>query len=58
MNPDSHLNERRPQEYLLFALAVIGFGGGSIGIILSSPGLALTGAVVSLLALWCFLPRR
>ena len=57
MNDDSDSTPRSPGDYLLFALAFIGFVIEVGGMILSSPFLASTGTAISLLALLCFLPR-
>ena len=54
MHDNSNSSRRRPEEYLLFALAFIGFGVAGSGVIVSSPGIAFTGALLSLLALGCF----
>ena len=57
MHDDSDSTDRRPEDYLPFTLAFVGFAGASGGVVLSSPAIAFTGAAVSLLALWCFLLR-
>ena len=55
MYDNSDSSGRRAEEYLLFALAFIGFVVAGSGVIVSSPGIAITGAIFSLLALGCFL---
>jgi hypothetical protein len=57
MHDDSDSTSRSREDYLLFAIAFVGFTGAAGGIVLSSPGFAVTGAAISLLALWCFLQR-
>jgi hypothetical protein len=58
MNENSDPTERRAGDYLLFAAVFIGFIVGGVGVILSSPGIAFTGAAISLLVFWCGLGRR
>ena len=55
MHDSSDSTDRRAEDYLLFALACLGFGAAAAGVVLSSVGLALTGTIVLLLALWAFL---
>jgi hypothetical protein len=55
MHDNSDSTRRRPEEYLFFALAFIGFGVAGSGVVVSSPGIAVIGATLSLLALGCFL---
>ena len=55
MHDSSDSKGRKPEKYLLFALTFIGFGVAGSGVIVSSPGIAVTGATLSLLALGCFL---
>ncbi len=57
MRDDSDSVNRRAEEYLLFALTFIGFLIAGSGIIVASSGIAFTGAMISLLALWCSLGR-
>jgi hypothetical protein len=57
MHDDSDSTDRSLDDYLLFTVAFAGFACASGGVVLSSPALALTGAIISLLALWCFLLR-
>jgi hypothetical protein len=57
MHDNSESSPRRPEEYLLFALAFIGFGVAGSGIIVSSPAVAFAGAGLSLFALACFILR-
>ncbi len=57
MHHNSDSSARRPEEYLLFALAFIGFGVAATGVIAGSPAIACTGAILLLLALGCFLLR-
>jgi hypothetical protein len=56
MHHNSDSSGRRPEEYLQFALAFIGFGVAGTGVIVSSPAIACMGAILLLLALGCFLP--
>jgi hypothetical protein len=57
MHDSSDSTDRSLDEHLLFAIAFLGFVGAMGGVVLSSPGLACTGAATSLLALGCFLRR-
>jgi hypothetical protein len=57
MNDHHQAAERRPEEYVLFALTFAGLGTAGGGIVLCLPGLALTGAMLSLLTLLAFLGR-
>lgn len=57
MHNDSDSTDRSLEDYLLFTVAFAGFACASGGVVLSSPAIALTGAAISLLALWCFLLR-
>jgi hypothetical protein len=57
MHDSSDSTDRSLGEYLLFAIAFLGLGGAAGGVVLSSPGLAGSGAAISLLALWRFLLR-
>jgi len=50
MHRDMDRNERSSTEYLLFALAFLGFGIAAAGIVLASPFLALSGLAVMLIA--------
>ena len=54
MNDYSDSTDRRPVEYLLFALGFAGFMLGGGGIVLLCPALALTGAILLLLAVCSF----
>jgi hypothetical protein len=57
--PDySDSTDRRPGDYLRYAIAFIGFVIAGGGLIVSSPAVALTGATMLLLAVLSFLPRR
>jgi hypothetical protein len=47
----SDSTDRRPGEYVLFALVFLGFLIAAGGLTLSSPGVAVTGAALVLLAL-------
>ena len=47
--------ERRPGEYLLFAVVFAGFVIASSGVIVSSSGIAIAGGGLTLVALWRFL---
>ncbi len=51
-------NGRKPGDYILFAVAFVGFVIAVAGIEVSSPSTTLTGAIVCLLALLGFVPRR
>ena len=51
MRNNSDSSHRRAEEYVLFALAFIGIAIAACGVIASSPGLAVTGAIIALLAL-------
>ena len=55
MHDNSDSTSRRAEEYILFALAFIGFVTAATGIIASSSGIALTGGILLLFALGCFL---
>jgi hypothetical protein len=55
MHDESDSNDRRPEEYLLFAFAFVGFATAMSGIIVSSPAVTFVGAAVSLFALTGFL---
>jgi hypothetical protein len=55
MRDESDSTDRRPEEYLLFAFAFLGFAAAMSGIIVSSPAVTFFGAAVSLLALAGFL---
>ncbi len=55
MRDSSDSAGRSVGEYLLFTIASLGFAIAVGGVVLSSTGLACTGAVASLLALWRFL---
>ena len=55
MSDESDSSGPRPEEYLLFALAFISFLVAGGGVIVSSPRIALTGTILSLLALGCLL---
>ena len=47
-------SDRKPAEYVMFALAFIGFGIGLGGVILSLPAAAVFGAVILLLGVAAF----
>lgn len=55
-NPDS--TDRRPAEYLLFACAFGGLVVAGGGVILCSPGIAVTGATICLLTVLGLLGRN
>jgi hypothetical protein len=57
MHDNSGWRERSLEECLLFGMACVGLLGGLAGIVLSSSGLAVTGAAISLLTLLGFLRR-
>jgi hypothetical protein len=57
MHDDTDSTDRSVGDYLLFTVSFVGFISASGGVVLSSPTLALAGAVISLLAVWCFLLR-
>jgi len=48
---------RRAGDFVLFALAFVGFVVAVGGVIVSSAFLALSGGAISMLAVLCFLPR-
>ena len=54
-NDYSDSTPRSVGDFLLFALAFLGFAAAAGGVIVSSPGMALTGTVVTLAAVWCLL---
>ncbi len=54
MNRNEDSTDRRPGEYFLFALGFGGFLIGASGLGLSVAGLALTGAIIFLLAVAAF----
>jgi hypothetical protein len=56
MHDHSDSSCRRPEDYLFFALTFIGFVIAGSGVIVSSPGITVMGAILSLLALACFIP--
>ena len=55
MRDDSDSSGRRAEEYVLFALAFIGFVVAGSGVIVSSPAIASMGMILMLFALGCFL---
>jgi len=57
MHDNADATDRRPEEFLLFAVTFLGFGAATGGIIISSPAIAAFGAAISLLGLLCFLLR-
>jgi hypothetical protein len=57
MRHNSQSSDRSPEDYLLFAIAVVGFVIAGGGVILSSPAIALAGVGITLLVLGCFLAR-
>jgi len=50
----SESNDRGSADYVLFALAFLGFMLGLSGVILASLGLALTGFFILLFSLLCY----
>ena len=57
--PETNMNyfdstDRRTADYVLFALAFIGFLLAAGGVVMGSPPGALTGAIILLLAILCF----
>jgi hypothetical protein len=50
--------DRRPGEYFLFALGFAGFMIASAGLVLSVPGLALTGVIILLISVAAFSGAR
>jgi hypothetical protein len=46
--------ERPARDYLLFAVAFLGFGIASGGVVLASPFLAISGLLVLLFGVACF----
>ena len=57
MHNDSNSTDRKPGDYVLFAIAFLGLVVAGVGVIVSSAPLALSGATILLLSLVCFLPR-
>ena len=58
MRDESDSSDRKQVDYLLFALAFASFVVASGGVIISSPQLALAGAMILVIALLGFLPLR
>ena len=54
MNDFSDSTDRKPVEFVLFALAFVGFILGAAGMVLTSLPVALIGTVILLLAVSCF----
>ena len=54
MNIYDDSTDRRPGEYFLFALGFTGFMIAATGLVLSVPGLALTGVIILLLSVAAF----
>jgi hypothetical protein len=52
MNSES--NDRRPGDYLLFALAFLGFMVAATGVVVASRAAAVTGFFLLLFSLFCF----
>jgi len=50
----SDSTDRGPAEYFLFALGFAGFGTAASGVVLSVPIMAVTGAIIFLLAVLGF----
>lgn len=50
----SDSTDRRPVEYFLFALGFAGFGTAGSGVVLGVPMIAVTGAIIFLLAVLGF----
>jgi hypothetical protein len=57
MRESSDSTDRNVEEYLVFAVGFLGVLGAAGGIIVDLPGLACSGASISLLALCRFLLR-
>jgi len=55
VHDESDSTNRRPEEYLLFAFAFLGFATAAGGVVVASPAFAFFGAATSLLALAGFL---
>jgi len=51
---DFESNDRRSADYVLFALAFVGFIIAMSGVVLSSTALAVTGFFILLLSLLCY----
>jgi len=54
MDENVNATDRSPRDYLLFALAFVGFGISLAGVVLASPFLAVSGLLLLLFALSCF----
>jgi len=52
MQPYTDSTDRGPADFLLFATAFIGFMVGGAGVVLTSPSLALFGALLLLVSVW------
>jgi hypothetical protein len=57
MQENRQPNERRPEEYVLFAITFVGLGTAGGGMIISSVFLAVSGVCLALLALLGFMGR-
>jgi len=55
MNDTFDSSDRKPGEFILFAVAFIGFVLSLAGVIISSPSLAFGAGGIMLLAVGCFL---
>lgn len=58
MRDESDSSDRKQVDYFLFALAFASFVVAGGGVIISSPLLALAGAMILVIALLGFLPLR
>ena len=54
MDKNANPTDRPARDYLLFALACLGFGIAGGGIVLASPFLAVSGLLILLFAVSCF----
>ncbi len=55
MHDNSSSTNRRAEEYVLFALAFVGFVIAASGLIVSAAGVAAVGAITLLFSFACFL---
>jgi hypothetical protein len=54
MDENVNPTDRPARDYLLFALAFLGFGIASGGVVVASPFLAVSGVLILLFAVSCF----
>ena len=57
MNQDFDSTDRKPVDYVLFALGFLGFLTAAGGIVLGSPGIAIGGGAMLVLPVLCFQAR-